>query len=103
MSLLLSIHKIFPRSTHEIYPREHTYNFYVCSLGSMDTFFADFLHRREAILVLIGYEFRKEDRNFYAKFLMLSMHKILPREHTYEFYQCSLRKTLYALRRRDFA
>ena len=69
----------------------------------MDTFFADFLHRREAILVLIGYEFRKEDNNFYAKFLMLSMHKILPREHTYEFYGCSLRKTLCALCRRDFA
>ena len=66
-------------------------------------FFADFLHRREAILVLIGYEFRKEERHSYAKFLLLSMHKILPREHTYEFYGCSVRKTLCALCRRDFA
>ena len=85
------------------FTRGSTHNFYACSLGSMNTFFADFLHRREAILGLIGYEFRKEDRHFYAKFLLLSMHKILPREHTYEFYQCSLRKTLYALCRRDFA
>ena len=66
-------------------------------------FFADFLHRREAILVLIGYEFRKEDRHFYAKFLLLSMHKILPREHTYKFYGCSRGKILCALHRRDFA
>ena len=87
--------KFTPGSTHIIFMR--------APYGVWIHFFADFLHRREAILGLIGYEFRKEDRHSYAKFLLLSMHKILPREHTYEFYGCSVRKTLCALRRRDFA